>query len=124
MAFVAAGAQVLAAACPGTSRSGATILFAMLTGLGRERATEFSFLLGLPTMFAAGGLEMFQALRDSGAAEIRWDLVAVGSLSSAATAFVVVKWLLRFVRTHTFVVFGWYRIVLGGLLLLLARTQG
>ena len=123
VALVAAGAQLLAAACPGTSRSGATILFAMLAGLGRPRATEFSFLLGLPTMFAAGGLEIFQALKDSGAAEIRWDLVAVGTLASAATAFAAVKWLLRFVQTHTFVVFGWYRIALGALLLVLARTH-
>ena len=122
VAVVAAGAQVLAAACPGTSRSGATILFAMLAGLGRARATEFSFLLGLPTMFAAGGLETFEALKAAGPAEVRWDLVAVGLLASAATAFIVVKWLLRFVKTHTFVVFGWYRIALGALLLVLART--
>jgi len=122
VAFTAAGAQVLAAACPGASRSGATILFAMLAGLGRERATEFSFLLGLPTMFAAGGLEMFQALNEAGSAAVRWDLVLIGTLTSAVTAFGVVKWLLRFVQTHTFVVFGWYRIALGALLLALART--
>jgi len=122
VAVVAAGAQVLAAACPGASRSGATILFAMLAGLGRERATEFSFLLGLPTMFAAGGLETLQALNSAGTEEIHWDLIAVGTLASAATAFVVVKWLLRFVQTHTFVVFGWYRIALGALLLALPRT--
>lgn len=123
VALVAGGAQVLAAACPGTSRSGATILFAMLAGLGRPRATEFSFLLGLPTMFAAGGLETFKALKAAGSAEAHWDLVAVGLLASAATAFIVVKWLLRFVQTHTFVVFGWYRIALGALLLALARTS-
>ena len=123
VAFVAAGAQVLAAACPGASRAGATILFAMLAGLGRERATEFSFLLGLPTMFAAGALETFQALNGAGAEEARWGLVAVGTLASAVTAFAVVKWLLRFVQTHTFVVFGWYRIALGALLLALARTN-
>jgi undecaprenyl-diphosphatase len=121
--FAAAGAQVLAAAFPGTSRSGATILFAMLAGLGRVRATEFSFLLGLPTMFAAGALETFQALHEAGASEVRWGLVAVGTLASAVTAFAVVKWLLRFVQTHSFVVFGWYRIALGALLLALARTH-
>jgi len=122
VALVAAAAQVLAAACPGTSRSGATILFAMLAGLGRPRATEFSFLLGLPTMFAAGSLETYHALTAAGAETARWDLVAVGTLASAATAFAVVKWLLRFVQTHTFIVFGWYRIVLGAVLLVLART--
>ncbi len=122
VAFAAAGAQVLAAAFPGASRSGATILFAMLAGLGRERATEFSFLLGLPTMFAAGALETFQALHQAGPAEVRWDLVLIGTLASAVTAFAVVKWLLRFVQTHTFVVFGWYRIALGALLLVLARA--
>ena len=120
--FAAAGAQVLAAAFPGASRSGATILFAMLAGLGRQRATEFSFLLGLPTMFAASGLEIFEELNKSGPAEVRWDLVAVGTLASAVTAFGVVKWLLRFVQSHTFVVFGWYRIALGAVLLGLART--
>lgn len=122
VALIVAGAQVLAAACPGTSRSGATILFAMLAGLGRPRATEFSFLLGLPTMFAAGGLETFQALKAAGAEPARWDLIAIGTLASALTAFGVVKWLLRFVQTHTFVVFGWYRIVLGAVLLVLARS--
>jgi len=122
VAFAAAGAQVLAAAFPGASRSGATILFAMLAGLGRQRATEFSFLLGLPTMFAAGSLEMFQALNATGHEAVHWDLLAVGTLASAVTAFGVVKWLLRFVQTHTFVVFGWYRIALGALLLLLPRT--
>lgn len=114
---VAAG-QLLAAACPGTSRSGATILFAMMLGLARAEATEFSFLLGIPTMFAAGGYELMRELKQGGADAAPWGLILVGTLAAAVTAFIVVKWLLRFVQTHTFVAFGWYRIALGGLLLL------
>ncbi len=119
--FAVAAAQLLAAACPGTSRSGATILFAMAIGLARAEATEFSFLLGIPTMFAAGGYEIVQELRHGGADGAPWGLIIVGTIAAAVTAFGVVRWLLRFVQTHTFVAFGWYRIVLGAVLLLLPR---
>jgi len=112
-------AQIIAAACPGTSRSGATILFAMAVGLARTEATEFSFLVGLPTMFAAGGYELFRELKRGGAGGEQWDLLILGTVTAAITAFIVVKWLLRFVQSHTFVAFGWYRIVLGTFLLLL-----
>lgn len=120
--LVVAAAQLLAAACPGTSRSGATILFAMAIGLARAEATEFSFLLGIPTMFAAGGYEILHELRHGGADGAPWGPIIVGTLAAAVTAFGVVRWLLRFVQTHTFVVFGWYRIVLGAVLLLLPKT--
>ncbi len=113
------GGQLLAAIFPGASRSGTTILLSLLLGLSRPAATEFSFLVGIPTMLAAGGWKILKALRHSGEAP-EWGLVALGTLVAAFVSFIAVKWLLRFVQTHTFVGFGWYRILAGGLLLFLA----
>jgi undecaprenyl-diphosphatase len=106
---------------PGTSRSGATILLMLMLGLSRPAATEFSFLVGIPTMLAAGGLKIFQALHHPpvGGATERWDMVLLGFITSAVVSFIVVRWLLRYIQTHTFIVFGWYRIVLGAVLFLL-----
>lgn len=112
-------AQLLAAVFPGTSRSGATILMALAFGAARPRATEFSFLLGVPTLLAAGALQIYSARKHG--ESIDWGTVLLGMGVSAVTAFATVKWLLRFVQTHTFIAFGWYRIVLGGLILLLLR---
>ncbi len=120
MALAVAGAQILAAACPGTSRSGASILFALALGLNRAKATEFSFLVGIPTMFAAGAYEIHHELKHAATGTAHWGLLLLGTVVSAITAFLVVKWLLRFVQTHTFVGFGWYRIIMGGLMLALA----
>lgn len=106
-------AQVLAAAFPGTSRSGASILIALALGLSRSRATEFSFLLGIPTLLTAGGYEILGELRRGAAGQEQWDHVLVGAAVAAVTAFAVVRWLLRYVQHHTFTVFGWYRIILG-----------
>jgi undecaprenyl-diphosphatase len=117
---VAAG-QLLAAVFPGTSRSGATIVFALLLGLNRPLATEFSFLVGIPTMLAAGGLKIFKAMHH-GAPHEDWSMVLLCTVISAIVSFIAVKWLLRFVQTHTFNVFGWYRLALGtGIFLLLLR---
>lgn len=118
-AAVGAG-QLLAAIFPGASRSGTTILIALLLGLGRPAATEFSFLVGIPTMLAAGGWKIIKALRHAREAPPEWWMVFLGAAMAAVVSFLVVKWLLRFVQTHTFVSFGWYRIVAGGLLLLYA----
>jgi undecaprenyl-diphosphatase len=113
--------QLIAAVFPGTSRSGATILLALLLGLNRPLATEFSFLVGIPTMLAAGGLKIFKALRHSqDVPPENWSMVALGTIASAVVSFIVVKWLLRYVQTHTFTAFGWYRIVFGTVVLLLA----
>lgn len=118
---VAVGAgQLLAAIFPGASRSGTTILLALLLGLGRPAATEFSFLVGIPTMLAAGGWKILKALRHSAETPPDWPLIFLGTAVAAVVSFLVVKWLLRFVQTHTFVGFGWYRVVAGGLLLLFA----
>jgi undecaprenyl-diphosphatase len=119
MALAIGGAQVLAAAFPGTSRSGASILMGLLFSLSRPAATEFSFLLGVPTLLAASGYELMKYARHpEGATEPAWQ-IALGTVVAAITAFIVVKWLLHFVQNHTFILFGWYRIVLGGLILLL-----
>jgi undecaprenyl-diphosphatase len=109
--------QLLAASFPGTSRSAATILIVMLLGLSRPVATEFSFLVGVPTLLAAGGLEMLQALRHPAGPPPEWGLLALGAGVSAATAFAAVRWLLRWIQTHSFVPFGWYRTALGVVLL-------
>jgi len=122
MSLAVGAAQLLAATFPGTSRSGACILLLLLLGLNRALAAEFAFLVGIPTMLAAGGYEILKALRHpaADAAPENWSLVALGFVSSAIVSFIAVKWLLRYIQTHTFVVFGWYRIALGLLVLLLA----
>ncbi|MBI4661406.1 MAG: undecaprenyl-diphosphate phosphatase [Verrucomicrobia bacterium] len=118
MAIIVGLAQLLAAVFPGASRSGVTILAALMLGSSRPAATEFSFLLGIPTLLSAGALQTISALRHAAEQPIDWSMIGLGSAVGAITAFGVVKWLLRFVQTHTFVGFAWYRIVLGlGLLL-------
>jgi undecaprenyl-diphosphatase len=109
--------QLLAIIFPGASRSGSTILLALAMGTGRARAAEFSFLLGVPTLLAAGALEIFKEIRHPGPVPVNWGLLALGTAIAAVTAFASVKWLLRYVQTHTFNVFGWYRIILGAIIL-------
>lgn len=111
-------AQLLAAVFPGTSRAGATIMFALVLGLNRSAATEFSFLLGIPTLLVASAYEIYRGLRHPGLDDpTNWSMVLLGSIVSGIVAFVVVKWLIRWVQTHTFVAFGWYRIALGLLMI-------
>ncbi len=109
---------ILAGVFPGTSRSAATIFAAMLAGLTlRPAATEFSFLIGIPTMFAATALEYFKARHGGGTDHEDWNALAVGFVVSGIVAFIAVKWLLRYVQSHRFTLFAWYRIVLGAVLL-------
>ncbi|MDD5306698.1 MAG: undecaprenyl-diphosphate phosphatase [Deltaproteobacteria bacterium] len=112
-------AQLLAAVFPGTSRSGATILLMLAMGLGRPAATEFSFLVGIPTLLAAAALKIAKAVvhPSPGAAPESLSLLLLASAVSAAVSFVAVRWLLRFVQTHTFTGFGWYRIAAGAVIL-------
>jgi len=108
-------AQVVAAVFPGTSRSAATIFVAMLAGTSnRAAATEFAFLVGIPTMFAASGYELLK----HGEVHEDWGALALGFVVATVTAFVAVKWLLRYIQTHRFTPFAIYRIVLGVALLL------
>jgi undecaprenyl-diphosphatase len=120
VALVIGAAQLLAAVFPGASRSGSTILFALLLGLSRPAALEFTFLLGIPTLLAAGAKETLDALKD-GTPHEPWSLIALGTVVSAVTAFAAVKWLLGYVRNHTFTAFGWYRIIVGAAILLLVK---
>ncbi len=112
-------AQVVAGVFPGTSRSAATIFIALLAGTtNRAAATEFAFVVGIPTMFAATGYELVSVLKTSGVAGEDWTALGVAFVASAVTAFVSVKWLLRYIQSHRFTPFAVYRLVLGVLLLL------
>ncbi len=111
-------AQIVAAIFPGTSRSSATIFIAMLAGTSnRPAATEFAFLVGIPTMFAASGYELLKAVK-AGDVHEDWTALVIAFVVSTITAFVAVKWLLGYIRSHDFTPFALYRIVLGALLLL------
>jgi undecaprenyl-diphosphatase len=96
---------------PGTSRSGATIIGAMLFGLSRRAATEFSFFLAVPTLVAAGMYDLYKhrALFDANDA----GMFTVGFAVSFIAAFACIRWLLRYIATHDFTLFAWYRIVFG-----------
>lgn len=112
-------AQIVAGIFPGTSRSAATIFAAMLLGTSnRAAATEFAFLVGIPTMYAASGYELLKQASGGAVAE-DWAALGIAFVVSTVTAFISVKWLLGFIRTHRFTVFAIYRIAFGGLLLML-----
>jgi len=115
-------AQILAAVFPGTSRSAATLFAAMLAGTtSRPAAAEFSFLLAIPTMFAATAYEVLNLYRHDQLGQEHWSDLAVGFVVSAIVAFIAVKWLLTYIQTHRFTVFAWYRIIAGVALLLLVK---
>jgi len=103
---------------PGTSRSGATIIGGMLFGLSRQAATEFSFFLAMPTLMAAGAYDLWKARALLSLEDL--PLFSVGLGFSFLSALVCVHWLIRFVASHTFTVFAWYRIGFGGLVLVTA----
>jgi undecaprenyl-diphosphatase len=105
---------------PGTSRSGATIIGAVLLGFSRKAATEFSFFLGIPTLMGAGAYSVYKH-RDL----LRLDdlpMFVVGTVVSFVAALLCIRWLIRYVSSHDFVPFAWYRLVFGGLVLLTAYT--
>jgi undecaprenyl-diphosphatase len=96
---------------PGTSRSGATIIGGMLLGLSRKAATDFSFFLAIPTLIGAGAYSLVKDRALLSAAD--WPLFGVGLLFSFISAWLCVRWLLRYIATHDFVPFAWYRIIFG-----------
>ena len=99
---------------PGTSRSGSTIIGGMLVGLSRPVATEFSFFLAIPTLIGASVLEVFKVRHElAGNWHEYLPMFAVGFFVSFLAAWVCVRWLLRYVSTHTFIPFAWYRIAFG-----------
>jgi undecaprenyl-diphosphatase len=103
---------------PGTSRSGATIIGGMLFGLSRKAATEFSFFLAVPTLVAAGLYDLYKHRDMLSAADA--PIFGVGMVVSFVSAFVVIRWLIRYVATHDFKPFAWYRIAFGLAVLLTA----
>jgi len=103
---------------PGTSRSGATIIGGMLFGLSRKAATEFSFFLAVPTLMAAGAYDLLKHRALFSTADL--PMFGVGSVTAFVSAFVVVRWLIRYVATHDFKPFAWYRIAFGLVVLLTA----
>lgn len=96
---------------PGTSRAGATIIGGMLFGLSRRAATEFSFFLAVPTLIAAGAYDYYKHRALLGAAD--FGVFSVGFAVSFVAAFLCVRWLLRYIATHDFSAFAWYRILFG-----------
>ncbi len=117
VALVVGVAQMIAGIFPGLSRSASTIFAAMLAGTrDRSAATEFSFIVGIPTMYAAGAYELWHTLRHGGAAHEHWGALGVAFVVSTITAFVAVKWLLGYIKTHRYTLFAWYRIALGAAL--------
>ena len=105
---------------PGTSRSGATIIGGMLLGLSRKAATDFSFFLAIPTLVGAGAYSLWKERALLSAADI--PLFGVGLLFSFVSAWLCVRWLLRYISTHSFVAFAWYRIAFGVVVLVTAYT--
>jgi undecaprenyl-diphosphatase len=114
MSFVDAlkvGCAQAFALIPGTSRSGATIIGGMLFGLSRKAATEFSFFLAIPTLLAATLYSVLKERAALSAADI--PLFGIGGIAAFVSAFLCVRWLLRYISSHDFTAFAWYRIVFG-----------
>ncbi|MGM9514216.1 undecaprenyl-diphosphate phosphatase [Roseateles sp. DB2] len=105
---------------PGTSRSGATIIGGMLLGLSRKAATDFSFFLAIPTLIGAGLYSLYKERALLSVADL--PLFAVGLVFSFLSAWICVRWLLRYISSHSFVPFAWYRIAFGLVVLATAWT--
>ncbi|HZA94998.1 MAG TPA: undecaprenyl-diphosphate phosphatase [Burkholderiaceae bacterium] len=105
-----------AALIPGTSRSGATIIGGMLFGLSRKAATEFSFYLAIPTLIGAGVYSMWKQRGLFVSADI--PVFTVGLIFAFVSALICIRWLIRYLTTHDFTIFAWYRIAFGGVILL------
>lgn len=111
--------QLIAALFPGTSRSGATIVGALLIGVARPVAAEFTFFLAVPVMFGASLLKLVKFFGDGGGFkgnEIA--ILAVGMLTAFVVSVFVIKFLMEYIKKHDFKVFGWYRIILGALVII------
>jgi undecaprenyl-diphosphatase len=104
---------------PGTSRSGATIMGGMLFGLSRRAATEFSFFLAIPTLLAATVYSVYKERALLSAADL--PLFGIGGVAAFVSAFLCVRWLLRFISSHDFTIFAWYRILFGFVVILSAH---
>lgn len=117
IAVAVAAGQVLAMVFPGTSRSGAAVIAALLLGLARPAAVRFAFLVGIPTLLSAGLFEIKGAVEDGQASTLLSAEAMVAFVVATVTAWLSVVWLLKFVQTRDFRPFAWYRIALGSLLI-------
>lgn len=117
MAFLIGACQLVAAVFPGTSRSGTTILGSIAIGISREAAARFTFILAIPVMLGASLLKIVKYDGEVKGSEIA--LLLIGMAVAFGVSFVVIKWLLGFIRKHNFKPFGWYRIGLGTIVLIL-----
>ncbi len=114
------GLAQCAALIPGTSRSGATIIGGLFFGLSRKCATEFSFFLAIPTLIGAAGYDLWKARALLSSADL--PMFGVGFVASFVSAFLCIRWLLRYVASHDFTPFAWYRIVFGVVVLVTGYT--
>ena len=105
---------------PGTSRSGASIIGGMWFGLSRQVATEFSFFLAIPTLLGATVYSLYKARHELSVADL--PMFSIGTVAAFISAFFCVRWLLRYISTHNFTAFAWYRIAFGGMILITAYT--
>ena len=110
---------------PGTSRSGSTILGAILLGVGRSAGSEFSFFMAIPTMLGASAIKLLKfLLSGAGFGFSEFVLLAVGTVVSFVVSMAAIKALMNYVRKHSFAAFGWYRIVLGAVVLVYFAIKG
>jgi len=116
------GVSQVLALIPGVSRSGASIVGGMLSGLDRKTATAFSFYLAIPTLGAATVVDLLASLGDLTAADI--GRLAIGAIVAMVIGWFSIAWLLRYVANHSFVVFGYYRIIVGVVILALVAAGG
>lgn len=114
--------QLIAAVFPGTSRSGATIVGALLIGVSRSVAAEYTFFLAVPVMFGASALKLVKFGFDFSSSELA--ILAVGLVSAFVVSIIAIKFLMSYIKKHDFTVFGWYRIVLGAAVILYFALAG
>lgn len=121
-AFLIGAFQLIAAVFPGTSRSGATIIGALLIGIGRTVAAEYTFFLAIPVMFGASLLKLLKF--GFAFTSLEMGVLAVGTLVSFIVSVFVLRFLIGYIKKHDFKVFGWYRIALGLIVLLYFYSRG
>lgn len=109
---------------PGTSRSGSTIIGALIIGVSRKAAAEFTFFLAVPVMFGLSALDLIGYIHDFGIVPIELVMIGFGMLIAFAVSLFVIRFLMNYIRRHDFKVFGWYRIVLGAAVILYFALRG
>lgn len=118
VAFAIGIFQLIAAIFPGTSRSGATIVGGLLLGVSRKAAAEFTFFMAIPVMFGASLLKAVKFLASGVAVSaLEWGILAVGCIVAFLVSVVIIRFLMAYIKKHNFKIFGWYRIILGILVL-------